>query len=440
MPKAILVFICWATVGTAVAAENILFDWDKGEAENYWGMTIVALGDINGDGASDVTLIVGEEIDIFFGGPDADANADLVIAPPNGPHPGFPLEGPIDLNGDGQSDLIIAANGATSEGPIYCYWGGSSLDDIADFVIHGSCTASGACRAGNFMPDDAIDDLAVSKEESNYGYVDVYEGGTPPAEEKSWRRIEYVPFTGWAHSFHYAGDFDGDGYGDIATGAPWATSSCKSYGLPSQCSRGGQLYIYHGGPNRLHAAAVVNGDEAEKNLGYEMAANFDTNADGYSDLLATKYGSDETWVIYGRPSFPFTINGPNLILPGGKSTAALGDINGDGADDLATVDSSGLLRIFLGGAALDAKPDGFLTLPPEDTRDLVRVFRVYDFNEDGFDDIGVGIREEVSSAHWITSFRIYSGPDGIVVPTEQRTTGGLKSLFRAGAARGGKRR
>ncbi|HKI82712.1 MAG TPA: VCBS repeat-containing protein [Candidatus Krumholzibacteria bacterium] len=429
MGTLILVILFCTMAGTATAKEKILFEWNKGEAGNFGGVGF-ALGDINGDGAADIALRLQDEIDVFFGGTDADDLADLVIAPPSGPHPGFPLQGPIDLNGDGQDDLIVAANGATREGPIYCYWGGAAVDDIPDYVVHGSWTAASACRAGAFMPNDMIDDFAVAKTETNYNYVDVYEGGEAPAEEPSWGRIEYLKFALWEYHFCYAGDFNNDGYGDIVTGAPLATSVCLRYEtVQGWCSDGGQVFLYWGGPERLRGALIVHGNEDFIELGFQTSANCDLNADGYSDVVSTADGADQTWAIFGRPGYPSRILQPSRLLAGGRSATALGDINGDGADDVATRDNSGQLRIFLGSATFDTTEDAYITLPPEDTRAFKWLFRVNDFDGDGYDDIGVTLGESVADQGLITSYRIYSGLNALAVPVQDQTVGGLKSLF-----------
>lgn len=426
--KFLLILVCWTTAATALAKDKVLFDWNKGEVGNFGGVGF-ALGDINGDGADDIALRLDDEIDVFFG-ENADEVADLVIAPPSGPHPGFPLQGPIDLNGDGHDDLIVAANGATREGPIYCYWGGAAVDDVPDYVVHGSWTAASACRAGEFMPNDTFDDLAVAKTGTNYNYVDVYEGGEAPAEERSWSRIEYLIFTLWEYHFCYAGDFNNDGYGDIVTGAPLATSVCLRYGtVQASCSEGGQVYLYWGGPERFRGALIAHGDEDNIRLGFQTSADCDLNADGYSDVISTADSADETWAIFGRPGYPSRILQPSRLLAGGKSATALGDINGDGADDVATRDSSGQLRIFLGSATFDTTEDAFLTLPAEDTRAFKWLFRVNDFDGDGYDDIGVTLSESVSGQEPITSYRIYSGFNALAVPVQDQTVGRLKSLF-----------
>jgi hypothetical protein len=430
MRKILFAILYLIFVGVAQASDSILFDWNDGEAQNSWGTTVQTLGDVSGDGIADVALAVGEELHVFFGGPSADAIADLVIGPPMGPSSGYAIKGPIDLNGDGSPDLIVNARGASRVGPIYCYWGGGQLDDTPDFIYPGTWSADSVCRAGNFIPTDGVDDLAVGVSSSTYDYVRVYEGGLPPLEQYSWMRIEYTAFTGWATGFRYAGDFNGDSFSDIVTRAPWATSTCIDMGFPNSCPGGGQLYIYQGGPDRLRGAAVVQGNESDGQLGYGLAADCDLNADGYDDLLATKPWEDVTWVIFGRPELPISIYGPDLVIPGGKGVAALGDMSGDQIDDFATVDASGVLWIHFGGSGIDQVAEGSIILPEEDMRELVRVVRVNDFDGDGFNDIGVGIRETITYNQWIMSSRIYSGFKELEIPTMDRSVGGLKSLYR----------
>jgi hypothetical protein len=99
------------------------------------------------------------------------------------------------------------------------------------------------------------------------------------------------------------GDFNGDGYGDLATGAPGEGAFGYAGDLDSGIvivSRGGERGLSWSGARRLRpadAAAVSSNDEAF-NFGTSLAAG-DFNGDGRADLAVGAPGKGMVFVYYG---------------------------------------------------------------------------------------------------------------------------------------------
>ena len=74
------------------------------------------------------------------------------------------------------------------------------------------------------------------------------------------------------------GDIDGDGYHDIAVGAPGADAGGTNRG---------EVYIYMGDPDGIEAtpALVLSGTINEEAFGQSVAGGWDVNGDGYGDLI-----------------------------------------------------------------------------------------------------------------------------------------------------------
>ena len=106
-----------------------------------------SLGDVNGDNYPDVILgapgysggAKDGRVYIFYGGPDMDENADLIL---EGEHGGGGSYGSTivtgDLNNDSHDDVVVTAMLMNSEtGRAYLYYGGDSMDSNCDLTFNG---------------------------------------------------------------------------------------------------------------------------------------------------------------------------------------------------------------------------------------------------------------------------------------------------------------
>ena len=202
------------------------------------------------------------------------------------------------------------------------------------------------------------------------------------------------------------GDFNGDGFGDFAIGAAFATG------------RAGIAYLMLGSSAGVStmslssANARFTGEIAYDRAGTSVSGAGDVNGDGYDDLVIGAPGeasagtlSGATYLILGSPSGASSkgLANANAKLTGeakydtsGSSVSGAGDVNGDGFDDLVigapAAHGSGAAYVVLGSGAGVADmnlADANATLFGEYDYDNAggAVADAGDVNGDGYDDI-----------------------------------------------------
>lgn len=198
-----------------------------------------------------------------------------------------------------------------------------------------------------------------------------------------------------------AGDFNGDGIGDVIVGAYQSDAG----GLDA-----GRAYIYFGG-RRVDAKPdlILTGEAPGDLFGVSVACAGDVNKDGYADVIVGAHENDARGANAGRAYIYFGGPGadtkPDVVLTGeaagdafGYSVAGAGDMNKDGYADVvvgayensAAAAAAGRAYVFLGGPRMDAVPDAILS--GEATGDYfgISVAGAGDVNKDGFADVIVG--------------------------------------------------
>ena len=235
-------------------------------------------------------------------------------------------------------------------------------------------------------------------------------------------------------------DFNGDGFSDLAVGAP-----SEDVGTVPDA---GAVSVFYGGSNGLQAASpddqFWNQDVIEvrgvaqpgDQFGRALAAG-DFNADGFSDLAIgvpfediEEIGNTDGGavnVLYG------TSNGLQAIAPDDQvwsqespgvqgssetddefgSALATGDFNGDGftdmvvgspKEDVGTVVDAGATNVLYGSATglqASAPDDEFISQDTIGVQDLAEADDLFgsslaagDFNADGFGDLAIGVPSE----------------------------------------------
>lgn len=120
------------------------------------------------------------------------------------------------------------------------------------------------------------------------------------------------------------GDVDGDGVADAVTSAPTRTIG--------EAQNAGRVYVYSG---RSGALLWTADGEAGDQLGLGVEAAGDLNADGVPDVGAGAPGNDRAYVFSGVDgSVLLALEPPNAPEFFGREIMDLGDVDGDGHDDI----------------------------------------------------------------------------------------------------------
>ncbi len=243
--------------------------------------------------------------------------------------------------------------------------------------------------------------FAGSHGEGGTGSVHVYERGVAGP----WRETQILHGERVNDLFGYAvadvGDLDGDGVHEVAITA---------YGVDGGAPTSGRVLIYHSGEGALSTPwATLDGVRSAAGFGYQVCAAGDLNGDGVGDLLVTSPGDDRGGMATGRVYVWFggkTLHAhPDLELssgqPGGQfgiSAASLGDVNGDGYDDIAVGSNwardgqhrRGRVDVFFGGPHMETTPSITLRGVDPDGAFGISVAGPGDLDGDGLNDMVVG--------------------------------------------------
>ncbi|MEU9795821.1 FG-GAP-like repeat-containing protein [Streptomyces sparsogenes] len=175
-------------------------------------------------------------------------------------------------------------------------------------------------------------------------------------------------------------DFNGDGYADLAVSAPGGTvSGAAEAGYVSV------LYGSAAGVDTAHphlitrATEGVPGDVEPYGAFGRTTAARDLDGDGYTDLVVGDYTAPA--VLWGSAKGLRT----STALPGPADSPAAGDFNGDGHADLVTAGDEGL-DVRYGPFTRAGVPSSTQVLPFADG-DHPRTVAVGDMTGDGADDL-----------------------------------------------------
>ena len=362
-----------------------------------FGGDISGVGDVNGDGFDDMVigedlyssdhissngktyLIFGNEFNwkknmslptsaiSFIGENDGYQGIDY------GPQSGWSVKGAGDVNGDGLDDILIGAPfykvAGNEVGKVYLIFGKKTgwekeinlSNSDASFIGEGAhdLTGEGILGAGD-INGDGIDDFIINAQDNDEGGANAGQIYLFFGKHSGWNRNVSLAnadasFIGAnAHDGTsigaYRGDVNNDGYNDILVGSPgnedggpYAGKAYlifgKSSGWNTDTSLAKADISIIGNPYDLFGEGSIIGDV--NNDGYDDFAipterEFQTPPINYSEEVFLFFGHKSNW----NKTINVSMANVSLIAESGKdgfgyAIAGLGDINGDGIDDIA---------------------------------------------------------------------------------------------------------
>lgn len=295
-----------------------LYELHGTQGQEWFGVSLAALDDVDGDGADDFAV----------GASEYNPPQESDSGPPSSWQPGF-----VSIRSGANGQEIRRLTGEHA-GDLF----GSALTRISD-------------RDG-----DQLADIAVGAP---------YWDPSPAANTDAGRVYVFSTATGALLRQHTggsverfgtavgaAGDLDGDGCEDLVVGVPNYPSSGS--GVPGHLVGSGAIRVFSGKSGQLLLETI--GEKGQDGLGTHIGSGGDVDNDGTIEFLAAAPGFPQG-IGNGRVYAHDGAAAPYPLVTGidaeqaGIALAGVGDWNGDGHDDLAVGSRAyghGRLRIVSG--------------------------------------------------------------------------------------------
>jgi peroxiredoxin len=320
--------------------------------------------------------------------------------------------GPVDLNKDGLPEVVIGAPAAKDDkGAVFIHYGRNAGSfENPDFILTGKNAGSrfGASLLVTDVNNDDIPDLIVggSMSRKSRGGVSVFLNSKNGLSQIPEHIIEGGTAGDWFGSSLAAGDFNKDGFADLAVAAL------------NEANRGA-VHLYYGARTGISGkTTVINGNKAYNYFG-SAACIGDINHDSFDDLIVSATGENgkgvdrgAVYVFFGGTegiagNADIIIEGENDMDEFGGALLCNADLDEDGRRDLVIGASgsskvgkhAGAVLLFFGplikgssGANILNAVDADLTLTHGESGSMYGscLTGLGDVNGDGIDDFAVG--------------------------------------------------
>lgn len=342
-------------------SQTEFFSQRSDQSNNFFGHSVDGGGDINGDGLDD--FIVGAYggnatgpttqegiVFVYHGAAVQPSLAITVAGEAYDDQFGYSVAMAGDVNGDGFDDVIVGAPKYADEiGRAYLYHGSDSgIGSTPALTLTGEANGDffgySVDGAGD-VNGDGFDDVVIgawhhADPDIDAGKAYVYFGSSTGITTTDPFSVTGNPNSELGVSVAGAGDVNGDGYADILVGA---------YRDDVTAPGAGAAYLYWGSANGpVTPGVLVAAGEAENDeLGFAVSGAGDINGDDFDDLLVGAYLNDAAGEDAGKAyAYAGCMGG---LLPGavfidtgeyeydgyGLALAGIGDVNGDGVEDIA---------------------------------------------------------------------------------------------------------
>ncbi|MFI9809593.1 FG-GAP and VCBS repeat-containing protein [Streptomyces sp. NPDC052301] len=345
------------------------------EAGDFFGAE-TAYADFNGDGYDDLAVGAPDEkvgtdtngggLAIFWGSKSGLTGKGINVPDPAASSHDFWGKDLAagDFDGDGRADLVVGSSSST----LYLYKGG--------FTTTGSYGSRTTVKPPivSGTNDDPFGPMSLTAGDVNGdGRTDLVVDGYETQTKYGWNTNYWLPGSSSGLSGSTAkalkpgivtaiGDINGDGFGDIVSGAGWDAETASDGTPVPDSSDGGRVNVTYGsasGPASTagisqNTGSVPGTSEKGDSFGWDLDLG-DINGDGYQDLVVSSPDEDidgvtntgMVTVLYGSASGVNTASGAQSFeqntagVPGSSEKSdlfgadvKLDDVTGDGKADL----------------------------------------------------------------------------------------------------------